>query len=277
MIWRLPCGKYSLFAIEDGFFFREPDEMFPEAGDGFWARHPGWLHDGRLRLSLGCFLLTDGHDSVMIDTGMGSQTLPDPEAVTGQMPAALSRIGIPAEAISRVVHTHLHFDHIGGNRKDDGHPFMPNARYSLHDAEWDYWSEEDSVPAERARSMMSGFIEDGSVDLIDRDTEILPGVVAIESPGHTPGHLSVEIISQGTRTMIIGDVAHHPAQTTNPKWSITADVDKDLAARTRDRVFDVLLGSGTTMAAGHFEGLGIGTIEMDDSVRVFVPGSPAPA
>ena len=110
------------------------------------------------------------------------------------------------------------------------------------------------------------------VDFIERDTEVLPGVTAIESFGHTPGHLTVNIMSDGTRTLVGGDLSNHPFQVEHPHWSLPVDNDHALAASTRDRVFEELRESGATFVAGHYPMPGIGKIVTDDSVRVYQPG-----
>jgi glyoxylase-like metal-dependent hydrolase (beta-lactamase superfamily II) len=74
--------------------------------------------------------------------------------------------------------------------------------------------------------------------LVSADTEVLPGITAVEAFGHTPGHITVSIISGGTRTLIGGDVSNHPFQVEHPDWSLPVDHDPLGAGKTRDRVFE---------------------------------------
>ena len=277
MIWKLDCGDYKLFVIEDGFYWRDPANYHAEATDHDWRFHP--RNDlGQVRLNFGCFLITNGDNSVLVDTGMGERTdaMPDFEAI-GQMPAALDALGIPMTGIDTVVYSHMHYDHIGGSRRLDGTEVLPGARHLFHEKEWAYWSAEGSDSGRAARKVVQPFIDEGKVDFIDRDTEILPGVTAVESFGHTPGHLTVSVISGGTRTLIGGDMSNHPFQVEHPHWSLPVDVDGVAAGRTRDRIFEEIRDCDTTLLAGHYPMPSVGKIVTDDGVRVYQPGSPAAA
>lgn len=271
MIWSMPCGAYTVFAIEDGWYFRDPQQMFPDSDRGDWLDH-ALTDDGLVRISLGCFAVTDGHRTVMVDTGIGGRPdLLPVGAEGGRLPEALAHLGIRPEDVELVVHTHLHPDHIGGDRTADGKPFFPEARYAFHRREADYWLEAEGPFAERARNTVEGFLADGLVNLVEGNFQVAPGISVEETLGHTPGHMSVVVISQGDRTVITGDVTHHPLQAAHPRWNAGPDLDLDLAAATRERMFSRLAGSGTLMAAGHYPRPGFGYVETDALVRVVVP------
>ena len=272
MTWKLECGSYKLFVIEDGYYWRDPKTYHAEASERDWRFHPRDV-DGRVRLNFGCYLITDGDRTAMIDAGMGKAANSGPaEMVSGLMPQAVDALGISRDSVETVIYTHMHYDHIGGSRDRKGSPVFPEATHVFHEREWAHWSTEGSDRGKAARQIVQPFIDADRVVLIDSDTEILPGVTAVEAFGHTPGHLTVSIVSDGTRTLVGGDLSNHPFQVEHPHWSLPVDNDPQMAGTTRDRVFDKLRDSDTTFLAGHYPMPGIGKIVTDDRVRVYMPG-----
>lgn len=270
MTWKLDCGDYTLFVIEDGHYWRDPSDYHHEATDHDWRFHQR-NESGQVRLNFGCYLITNGDRHVMVDAGIGKDVASrQPGMVAGLMPEAVDGLGISREAVEIVIYSHMHYDHIGGSQ-EDGRVVFPNARHVFHEREWSFWKVEDSEFARAAQNIMRPLIEEDRVDLIDRDTEFLPGVTAVESFGHTPGHLSVNLTSGGTRTFIGGDLSNHPFQVEHPWWSLPVDNDPTAAAQTRDRIFEELRGAGVDFVAGHYPMPGVGKIAIDDGVRVYQP------
>lgn len=268
MTWRLECGRYSLFIIEDGFYWRDVGGYHEEATEDDWRFHPRDA-TGQARMNFGCFLITDGDRTVMIDAGIGEMGR---EGMTaGLMPEAVHALGIDRDSVETVIYSHMHYDHIGGSQRD-GQIVFTNARHVFHHKEWDHWKSVSDEFGKAAQDIMRPLFDADLVDFIDRDTEVLPGITAVEAFGHTPGHLTVSIISDGTRTLIGGDLSNHPFQVEHPHWSLPVDNDKELAARTRDRVFEEIKDTSTNFVAGHYPMPGIGNIVTDDGVRVYEPG-----
>lgn len=273
MTWKLDCGSYKLFVIEDGYYWRDPKTYYEEATEYDWRFHPR-NDDGQVRLNFGCYLITDGDRTVMVDSGMGEPPSTAPDGfITGLMPGAVDALGIDRGSIDTVIYTHMHFDHIGGSRDAKGKPIFPNATHLFHEAEWAHWSSLKTDAGQAARDIVRPFIDNDRVTFTDSDTEVLPGVTAVEAFGHTPGHLIVSLISDGTRTLVGGDLSNHPFQVEHPDWSLPVDNDPVMAGRTRDRVFEEIRDSGTTFLAGHYPMPGVGSIVTHDAVRVYRPGS----
>lgn len=269
MTWKLDCGSYTLFVIEDGYYWRDPATYYEDATEHDWRFHPK-NDQGQVRLNFGCYLITNGDRTVMVDAGIGDV---EKDGMTaGLMPEAVDALGIPRESVETVVYTHMHYDHIGGSQRD-GRVVFPNARHIFHTNEWNHWKTADSEFGKAARSIMQPLLDADLVDFIESDTEIIDGVTAVETFGHTPGHLTVSIISDGTRTLLGGDVSNHPFQVEHPHWNLPVDNDYALAAKARDRVFEEIRDKETTFVAGHYPMPGIGKIVTDDGVRVFQPGS----
>jgi len=270
MTWKLECGEYILYIIEDGFYWRDPATYYPRATDHDWRFHPR-NERGQARLNFGCYLITDGERTMMVDAGVGE--LDQEGMTTGLMPEAVDALGVPRDSVETVVYTHMHYDHIGGSRRA-GKLVFPNARHVFHTKEWEFWKTVDSDFGEAARRIMQPLFDSGVVDFIDGDREVLAGITALESFGHTPGHLTVGIASGGTRTIIGGDVSNHPFQVEHPQWSLPVDTDHELCGDTRDRLFESIRDTDTTFLAGHYPMPGVGKIVTDDGARVYRPGSP---
>lgn len=273
MTWKLECGSYKLFVIEDGYYWRDPSTYYEDAGERDWRFHET-NDEGQVRLNFGCYVLTNGDHTIMIDSGIGE--VAQEGMVAGLMPGAVDALGIDRNSVETVVYTHMHYDHIGGSQRG-GEVVFPKARHLFHSKEWDHWKTVDDEFGKAAQGIMKPLFDSDLVDFIDADTEVVPGVTAVESFGHTPGHLSVSIISDGTRTIVGGDVSNHPFQVEHPHWSLPVDNDHQMAARTRDRIFEEIRDTGTTYVAPHYPMPGVGEIVTDDGVRVYQPGSVARA
>ncbi len=271
MTWKLDCGSFTLFVIEDGYFWRDPAGYHEQATDHDWRFHPR-NEEGMVRMNYGCYLITSGDRTIMFDAGIGEI---EREGLTsGLMPGAVDALGIARDAVEAVVYSHMHYDHIGGSQRN-GRIVFPGARHVFHAKEWDHWKNVDGEFSQAAQNIMRPLLEAELVDFIEADTEIFPGLTAVESFGHTPGHLTLSIISDGTRTLVGGDVSNHPFQVEHPHWSLPVDNDPEMAASTRDRVFEQIRDSDTTFVAGHYPMPGVGRIITDDGMRVYQPESPA--
>lgn len=268
MIWSVPCGDYTIYAIEDGFAFRDPLEHIPHSTAADWEGQQ-LKADGRLRLRFGCFLLQTADQRIMVDAGMGKHRSLD--FVAGMTPVALETLGIDRDSIEMVIQTHMHFDHIGGTLSAERDAMYPNARHLHHRVEWEHWSKEDSERGEAARWIVEPLLDNGLVEFVDQATAIGDSIEVVETFGHTPGHLSVRVASGTTEVLIGGDLANQPLQVKHPEWTLPVDGDPERTTATRRRVFDELAGTGILFLAGHFPAPGIGVIESEGEGQAFVP------
>lgn len=266
MIWQLPCGDYTIYAIEDGYTYWDPLAMFPESTEADW-RDQGLEPDGTLRHRYGCFLLQAEDRLLMVDVGMGPHR--SGEFVSGLTPAALDKLGIDRADIETVVFTHMHFDHIGGSVTPELESMYPNARHVFHRAEWQHWSTADGPAGEAARWTVEPLLDQGLVDFVDGPFVAGPGIEMVDTPGHTPGHVSVRVSSGSTEALIGGDLSNKPIQVPHPDWNLPFDNDWDLATATRRRVFDELAGTNVLFLAGHYPAPGIGLIVTEGDVGRF--------
>ena len=239
----------------------------------------GWLAPyldarGEAVGSIHSLVIESGDRRVLVDTCIGNDKPRGRMKLwhmrQGPFLEEMSAAGFPPDTIDTVVCTHLHTDHVGWNtRLVDGKwvPTFARARYLLARPEWEHWSNEDdeanqTVLADSVRPVFDA----GLVDLVDVDHEVAEGVALEPTPGHTPGHVSVHVRSQGEDAVITGDLVHHPCQFAHPEWEDRADSDPDLADRTR-RDFMARYADQPTLVIGtHFAGPTAGRLVRDGSV-----------
>jgi glyoxylase-like metal-dependent hydrolase (beta-lactamase superfamily II) len=197
---------------------------------------------------------------MLIDTGSGGYMGRN----AGRLAANLHAANISAADIDTVFLTHIHPDHVGG-LTDQGTPRFPNAEIAVSAVEHAYWMD-DAVMRRPKESQRALFFECPREQLAPyrnrlrllADGEIFPGVNVLPAPGHTPGH-SICLISSGADTLLIwGDTVHVPeVQTTFPDAGVVFDVDPLHAAKSRRRVFDMVIAESTPVMGMHlgFPGL----------------------
>ena len=229
---------------------------------------------GRLKMSVHALVVETPQRRIIVDTCLGNdkenRRIPGWNRLQTGFLADLAAAGYPRETIDTVVCTHLHVDHVGWNTMladaPDGSkawvPTFPNARYLLGREEYRHWTQEcerDDMSAVLADSVLP-VAAAGLVDLVDGRHRISDEVALVPTPGHTPGHVSVAISSDGAAALVTGDFMHHPCQIARPDWSSAADSDPDLARRTRNRMLADLSGTPTLVIGTHFAGRSAGHI-----------------
>ena len=246
----------------------------------------GWLQPhfaderGRLKMSIHALVVETPDRRIVVDTCLGNdkagRRIPTWNNLQGTFLADLAAAGYPREAIDTVLCTHLHVDHVGWNTMlVDGKwvPTFPRARYLMGRVEFDHWRsqhERDDMAAIFADSVKP--VHDaGLVDLVETDHRVSDEISLVPTIGHTPGHVSVLIRSQGEQALITGDFMHHPCQIARPHWSSAADSDPDEARETRERMLGELAGRPVLVIGTHFAGATAGHIVRDgDAYRLVV-------
>jgi glyoxylase-like metal-dependent hydrolase (beta-lactamase superfamily II) len=203
------------------------------------------------RFPVNAVLIRGAGTTLLVDTGVGPEPrafMPDAGA---RLLAELARAGARPDEVDLVVHTHLHVDHVGW----DGS--FPNARYAVSANEWSYFMSEESL-AQRPhlRDRVEPLRDAGSVALVDGELEVATGVRLVPTPGHTPGHASVFVESEGNELVVLGDVVVHDLQLADPDLVYVSDHDPELSAATRKQVLGQLADRSTDVIVGHFHGAG---------------------
>ena len=240
--------------------------LLPDATPEVVARH-GWLDDfvdsdGELLGMVQSFAIDAGGTKVLVDTGLGNdKSIPRPEWNDLHTPFLddLTATGFAPRDVDIVFMTHLHMDHMGWNTRLDGDTWVPTfteARYLTARPEYDYWTTTELPPERRIMYTQSidPVYDAGLLDLIDvaERHEIAPGVFIIPTPGHTPGHSSILVESQGAKAIITGDCMHHPVQIADIGICAGVDFDPQEAVRTRQKLLDELDGTDALLIGSHF-------------------------
>ncbi len=227
-------------------------------------------------MSVHALVIESGDCKILVDTCVGNDktlTIPNWSNRTGPFLEDLGAAGHPADAIDFVLCTHLHVDHVGWNtRLVEGRwvPTFENARYLFGKQEYAHWDEFDTKEfGEVMDESVRPVVDAGVVDFVETDHVVAEGVQLEPTPGHTPGHVSVRIESQGERAVITGDLMHHPAQCAHPEWSSSADWDAKTGDRTRREFLARHADQPTLVIGTHFATPTAGRIVRDGDAYRF--------
>jgi glyoxylase-like metal-dependent hydrolase (beta-lactamase superfamily II) len=232
--------------------------------------------DGRLKMSIHSLVVETPARRIVVDTGLGNdkqhRTVPSWNDRHGPFLDDLTAAGFPPESIDTVLCTHLHVDHVGWNTRLESGRWVPTfekARYVFGMSEYAYWREHSTAPDKAAifQDSVAPIIEAGRADLVASDARICEEITLIPTPGHSPGHVSLHIRSEGEEGLLTGDVAHHPCQMAHLDWSSTADSDPEQSADTRRELFSRFADRPVLVIGGHFDA---GHIQRDGDAFKFI-------
>src|SRR5580704_15381832 len=209
-------------------------------------------------------VVNTGDKLILIDTGMGFRKPYGPR--TGHLLANLQAADIDPESIDVVALSHAHPDHVWGLVGEDGKPHFPNAQIHISQTDLDYWTDEAKL-SDPALGHYIGPIRDALLPFRDRmiflkdGREVVPGLQALSTPGHTVGHTSFVISSQNSSIVYTGDLGHQPLlQTENPRAEFARDTDPKQGVASRLRIFDMVASGKIPIIAYHFPWPGIGHV-----------------
>ena len=221
-------------------------------------------------------LMRQGDRTVLFDVGSGPGFSPN----TGVILASLDALGVTPEDITDVIFTHAHPDHLWGLLDDFDDPLFANASYMIGKTEWEYWMNPNTVDeiGEARASFAVGakrrleMIED-QIDFFNDGDEIMSGVAARATFGHTPGHMAFEVRQGNEAVMILGDsIGNDHIAFARPQWHSGSDQDPETAAATRVSLMDQLALEKTRAIGFHLTDNGVGYIEKATDGYRFVQG-----
>jgi len=248
---------------------------------GFVTDHPGaaevmaryGLTGPQVEPPCNVTLYRDGTNTVLFDVGAGPDFMP----TAGKLHEALDALGVSADEITHVVFTHAHPDHLWGVLDEFDEPIFANAQHMMGKAEWDFWTDPETQNTidEGRKTFAAGalrrmsLLEDRIVTFGDGE-EILPGVGARASHGHTPGHMAFEVRQGNSACMVVGDaIGNNHLAFAEPLWASGSDQDAEMGAQTRLGLLNQLADAQMPMIGYHLPEGGIGRVERDGAAFRF--------
>ncbi len=277
-VYRFNLGAFEVTVISDGQI--QLDGPHPIFGQNTTAEEvqalaeANFLPPTRMEIGFTQTVVNTGDQIVLFDAGNGAGRRPN----AGHLRARLAAAGIAPEQVDVVAITHFHPDHIGG-LMEDGAPAYPNATYVVPGAEFDFWSPVEKTEAE-ATARVGKLVQSNVVPLAEKATMIKPGdavvsgVEAVDSSGHTPGHTSYHIESEGKRLMVLGDVCnHYVVSLQRPDWHVRFDMDKEGAVAARKAVLGQIAADKIPFVGYHMPFPAVGYLETLGEGFRWVPAS----
>lgn len=264
--YRAMLGDFEVTALSDGTVKLPVDKLLKNISALDLKRALAYHHlSVPLETSVNGFLINTGEKLVLIDTGAGSLFGP----TLGKLVSNLKAAGYTPEQVDEIVITHMHPDHVGG-LSIDGQPVFPNAVVRAEQEDADYWLSADNLakaPEESkgffqgAQAMLKPYVDAGKLATFKGDTDLLPGIRAVVTHAHTPGHSVIAVESKGKRLLLLGDLIHvGSVQFDRPKVAIGFDSDSKNAVKQRIKVFNQAAKDGDLAGAAHLSFPGLGHI-----------------
>ncbi len=270
-------GAYDITVVSDGTLILPITVVSSDAKPEDLAKLLGAMAQGdKVQFEASPLLLKSGSEVVLLDNGCGSNFMPS----AGKIGDSLKAAGTDPSTVTRVIYTHAHPDHFWGTIANDGKGNFPNASLHMAEAEWNFWAAPDL--ASKMPKEMQGMVKGTQAQLaamkeklvmFKPGVEILPGINVLDTPGHTPGHVSFELAG-GDGLIVTGDTIPNPAVFfANPGWKFGFDADPALAITTRTKLLGMAASGKKKMIGYHWPYPGIGMAEAKDGAFTYVPAS----
>ena len=253
--------------------------LLPDADDESLAPHRAWLEPrfldpatGKVVMAMQSYVLRTRHRTILVDACVGNRKerrfhKPWAHRTQTRYLDNLAAMGLSPEDIDFVMCTHLHADHVGWNTRLAGGrwvPTFPNARYLFARTEYEHWI----AVNKGGKKYSDGCIDDsvlpvveaGLAETVADDYEFDDEIGFALTPGHTPGHVAIELDSRGERAVLSGDICHTPLQCREPGWSAVGCSDRAQSAATRRAFLESHCDTATLVMTAHFPSPSVGFV-----------------
>jgi glyoxylase-like metal-dependent hydrolase (beta-lactamase superfamily II) len=276
--YRYKLGTNEITVIHDGArTFPMPDIFVKNVSkdEALAAAESAYMPKGMVTVPFNPTVINTGSKLVLIDSGYGPNVAP----TVGLLPVNMAAAGIDPKQIDIVILSHLHPDHINGIRAADGSAAFPQAEIKVPALDWAFWADEGNMS--RAQGFMADYFKNfhrvfdpikDKATKYEWGQEVAPGVTALDTRGHTPGHTSFAVASGSSKVLIQSDVTNIPELfLRHPDWQVMFDIDPQQAAATRHKFYDMAAAEKATIIGFHFPFPSIGHVEKDGNNYRLVP------
>lgn len=221
-------------------------------------------------------LIKTESDLILFDTGSGNGF----QATAGKLPDTLKMAGVEPGAVTKVIFTHAHPDHVWGTVAEDGKLIFPNASYHVSEGEWNFWMDKELL--NKMPKEMHGFVLGAQkhfsavqdrVTMFKPGAEVVTGIGVVDMAGHTPGHMAFEIAGSEGFILAVDFIASPVVGFPHPDWRFGFDAIPDLAIANRKKLLDRAANDKVKLLGFHWPYPGIGFAEKKDGAFVYVPVS----
>lgn len=263
--------------LDGGAFRLDGGAMFGVVPKVFWEKKSPPGEKNRIRMRANSLLVRTPKDTVLIETGNGTKWDPKQRAIYGiqegnPLMDSLAKAGAKPDDITLVINTHLHFDHAGGNTRMDGQQAVPafrHARYVVQRGELEHAMN----PTERDRASyfpenFAPISDAGLWDLVDGDTEIVPGISVERIPGHNADIQAVKITGGGKTVAFVADLLPTRHHVPLP-WIMAYDLYPMQSLETKRRWIPRIVNEGWIVVFGHDPEIAAATLhDRDGKIEV---------
>ena len=247
------------------------------------ALEKAFMPKDKMSIQFAPLVINTGGKLVVVDTGNGPGAFASSKGNVGPFASNMVAAGIDPKAVDMVVISHFHGDHINGLLTADNVLAFPNAEVLVPAAEWKYFMDDGEMGKQTTERMKGVFANarrvfdaglKKKVTPYEMGKDVAPGLQAVASHGHTPGHTSYVLSSGSDKVFIQSDVTNLPALfVTNPGWHLMFDQDPAMAEATRRKVYDMLVADKMRVQGFHFPFPANGFVEKDGTGYRLVPAA----
>lgn len=271
-IYKFEIGQFRCTILKDLMFAYKASDYFINVNDNLLKEYIKEynFNPENIESPFIALLIETNTKKILIDTGSGysenpitfrGKTIP----LKGNLLKLLDEIDVSRESITDVIITHCHPDHIGGIFSDNELNY-PNAKFHIHEKEWNYWT---SFKSDNENPLFKIFVENNIKQLSNQnlslikgdDNEIESGITSILSEGHTPGQISIDLSSEGKSLLYTSDAFLHPIHIKELNWRTNYDNNHEQAKRTREKLLSISKANNSMINSFHFDFPGLGYAE----------------